>query len=155
MYEGVTRKAILALKYRFIYSVAEEIVNSLNFFDTPFNNHTVVLPIPLHIRRERWRGFNQAEILGKFIAKKYNWEFKNDVLMRLENTIPQVKLGRAERVRNIRGKFAVNTGFIPDSNKIYVIFDDVWTTGSTISEACKELKKAGAKTVWGMSAAKT
>jgi ComF family protein len=154
-YDGVLRKAILALKYRFIYSVAEEIVNSLNFSDMKFDSQIVLLPIPLHIRRERWRGFNQAEILGKLISKKNSWEFKTDVLLRLENTIPQVKLGRAERVRNIRGKFAVNTGFIPDPNKIYVVFDDVWTTGSTISEACKVLKKAGAKEVWGMSVART
>jgi ComF family protein len=154
-YEGVIRKTILALKYRFIYTAVEELVSCLGFKGLSLPGKPVIVPIPLHIKRERWRGFNQAEILGKFIAKKNNWEFVNNALLRPENTTPQVNLGKTERMQNIRGKFAVNRGFIPDVSKIYIIFDDVWTTGSTILEACKVLKKAGAKTVWGMSVART
>ena len=150
-YEGVIRKAVLALKYRFVSDIATELAENCKLEI----ENSVLVPVPLHKARERWRGFNQAEILGKLVAKKNGWEYINNALLRLENTTPQVKLGRKERMQNIRGKFAVNKDFIPEKDKTCVIFDDVWTTGSTIAEACRVLKKAGVKEVWGMSVAGT
>lgn len=159
-YEGVIRKAILALKYRFISSVAEEVVGALPTgldFENP-----LLVPAPLHSTREKWRGFNQAALLGKMLADKNKWGFSESLLVRLQNTTPQVKLGKTERLQNIRGKFAVNERGLrvllkvnPNgSQPTIIVFDDVWTTGATIGEACKALKQAGVKEVWGMSVAK-
>ncbi len=150
-YEGVIRKAILALKYRFAYDIARELAGLIQ----PSFNNAVFLPVPLYPSRERWRGFNQAGIMAKLLAKKGKSEYQESAVLRLGNTTPQVKLGKAERLQNIRGKFAVNETFVPDGCKKYIIFDDVWTTGATISEIGKVLKKAGAKEVWGMSVART
>lgn len=77
-----------------------------------------------------------------------------------------MKLGKTERLQNIRGKFAVNTKALDvilksrpsgaiESQPIFIIFDDVVTTGATIAEAGRVLKKAGASEVWGMSVART
>src|SRR3989344_2113686 len=137
-YEGVVRKAILALKYRFAYSVAEELVASLNL-DIRSDDNVILLPVPLHIKRENWRGFNQATVLGKLLADKQNWQVENNLLLRLENTISQVKLDREKRLQNISGKFALNDeakrvilSEAEGSQPVFIIFDDVWTTGSTI-----------------------
>lgn len=156
-YEGVVRKAILALKYRFAADVAKEITEAVNFrFES--KNGALIVPVPLHRRRENWRGFNQSAVLGRLVAEKWGVDFEDSLVSRLENTLPQVKLGRTERLRNISGKFAVNANASREAlakwDKI-VIFDDVWTTGATIAEICKVLKKAGAKKVWGMSVARS
>lgn len=159
-YEGIIRKAILALKYRFASSLAEEIVNILNISGLKIAN-AIIVPVPLHKKRENWRGFNQSAVLGKMLAEKNNWEYKDNLVLRLENTMPQAKLSKEERLRNISGKFAVNEDALnvilsvaEGSRQTFVIFDDVWTTGATIGEIAKELKKAGAKEVWGMSVAR-
>ncbi len=161
-YDGVIRKAILALKYRFAHSIAEELVNCLDDKKLAFKE-AILVPIPLHRHRENWRGFNQAAVLGKILAEKEDWRFNENLLLRLTDSTPQVKLGREKRLRNIRGKFAaikprdereqVLRGELLD--KTIILFDDVWTTGATMAEACRVLKKAGAKEVWGMSVART
>lgn len=153
-YDGVIRKAILALKYRFAHKVAEEIVKNCKLQ----GDNCLLVPIPLHRRRENWRGFNQSAILGRLLAEKAGWAFVDNLLLRLQDSTPQVKLDREHRLRNICGKFAVNekeVGLLRDEKTRFVIFDDVWTTGATISEAGRVLKKAGAKQVWGMSVART
>jgi len=154
-YEGVVRKAIISIKYKFAYDISKELVDILP--SKIFLSGSFLIPVPLHKRRENWRGFNQSSILGKFLAEKAGMFFEERLLLRLENTTPQVKLGRSERLRNIRGKFAVNPTYQPliKGYQTVVVFDDVWTTGATITEACKVLKKAGAKEVWGLTIAKT
>lgn len=159
-YEGVIRKAILAIKYRFAFDITKELVEGLNM-DLNLRK-AVIVPVPLHIKREKWRGFNQAALLGKLLADKAKLKFNDKLVLRLENSSPQVKLGKVERLQNIRGKFAVNSEVlrailseVEGSQPTFVLFDDVWTTGATINEVAKELKKAGAKEVWGMSVAKS
>ncbi len=163
-YEGVVRKAIIALKYKFVFDIAEELASL--FAERIKNskltiNNTVLIPVPLHKRRENWRGFNQSEILGRLVAQKLGWGFAPKVVIRLENTIPQAHLGRQERLRNLRGKFAVNESAlrsilseVEGLNPTFVIFDDVWTTGSTIKEIESVLTKNGIKDVWGMTVAR-
>lgn len=157
-YNGVVRKAIIALKYKFATDVSEELVdictNKLKN-NLPITK-AVLIPIPLHTKRQNWRGFNQSEILGKLIAEKMSWKFEPNLLMRTLASKPQVGLTKSERVRNISGKFAVNDEALrvilsdgelvePESNRSspnFVIFDDVLTTGSTLQEAMKVLQKA-------------
>jgi len=153
-YRGVVRKAILALKYRFAADVAFEL-GELASQQIPSQNtvhclqNTILVPIPLHKKRQNWRGFNQAEAIGAQIAKNLGWKYRNDILVRTEAGEPQVGLSKKERVQNISGKYAVNNSFRSTdySSRTVVLFDDVATTGSTLAEAARVLKKAGAKRV--------
>ena len=153
-YEGIIRKAIVKIKYNFAYDIAQELANAVVKNMNLDLKNVILVPIPLHKSRKNWRGFNQSEILGKLIAKNLSWEFNKDLLIRPIEGKNQVGLPQSDRVRNIRGKFAVNNEKALNFNHQFVIFDDVVTTGSTLKEAIKVLKKAGAKKVLGLTIAR-
>ena len=150
-YDGALRKSLISLKYKFTYDVAQCIVETIDkraLFPLP--KEAIFVPIPLYKSRQNWRGFNQSEILGKLVTAKFGWKFEPNLLLRNKKTHQQTGLARQEREKNIRGAFSLNPNF--DLNtKSYVLFDDVWTTGSTMKEACKVLKRNGAKKVWGLT----
>lgn len=159
-YEGVVRKAILALKYKFATDVVDELaaicVDRLaSAFGFKSQDSVVLVPIPLHPKRQNWRGFNQTFVLGEEIAGKMGWQFASNLLVRKRNTKPQVGLKGYERVQNLRGVFAVNNRYQPLAvgHQSLVIFDDVYTTGSTINEAGKVLIKAGCKKIFSLTIA--
>jgi competence protein ComFC len=110
-----------------------------------------VIPVPLHKKRLNWRGFNQAEIIARYLAEKFGLPFSG-YLLRIKYQKPQAKLGEAERKENIKGCFAWS-GKNPCGKNILLI-DDVATTGSTLDEAAGVLKTAGSKKVWGLVIAK-
>jgi len=156
-YEGVIRKAILALKYKFAEDITKELSvlgsNELENYKLQIKN-CILIPIPLHKRRKNWRGFNQAEVLGEKISNQLSWGYENEILVRKLASTPQVKLGKNERLRNLSGKFAVNKSKVDSSqfvDKTIILFDDVWTTGATMRESCKTLKRSGVKNVWGLT----
>jgi len=155
-YDGVIRKAILALKYRFAYEIADELglcsMRAVGGFTLP--KDAVLVPVPLYWLRKNWRGFNQSEMVGKAVAQKLGWEFAPDLLVRRQMKIPQTELKRDERLQNAQGVFVVSRNIDVSQYRCIVLFDDVWTTGSTLKEAAKVLKKAGAKKVWGLTLAK-
>lgn len=155
---GVVKKTISKLKYSFAYDIATPLaqVCSDNLKNIIHLQNIVLVPIPLHRKRQNWRGFNQTEELAKILAKKLKWELNTKLLIRVRHTRPQIGLKNIERVRNICGEFAVNAEAFEheDQGKTIVLFDDIWTSGSTISEACKELKKNGFKDVWGLTIAR-
>lgn len=160
-YRGVIRKAIISLKYKFAYDIADELVSRLanSLITNKFfaNKKFVLIPIPLYWRRENFRGFNQSEILGKKIAEKMNWKFIPDLLVRNKNTKPQVGLKGFARHQNLSGVFSINPDYLSNSLVIYssiVLFDDVYTTGSTIKEAKKILQKAGFNKVYSLTIAR-
>jgi ComF family protein len=115
-------------------------------------NSNILVPIPIHWHRENVRGFNQSEEIGKIVAGEMNWEFNPDLLIKTRQTISQVELTVEKRKQNLQGVFTVDSKFqIPDS---IIIFDDVFTTGSTLREAAKVLKRAGVQKVWGLTIAR-
>lgn len=153
-YKGGLRDSIISLKYRFAYDVAFElantIVNECNIRSVKFPKNSVMVPIPLHPKRQRWRGFNHVEIVGKSVSDQLGMQFTPDLLTRKKHKAPQVELSRSDRKRSIQGVFDVDPMKI-EKNKTFVIFDDVYTTGSTLGEAARVLKKNGALVVWGLT----
>ena len=156
-YQGVMRKALITLKYKFAYEIANEIsvflADKLSHPTLNSFKNALFVPIPSHPLRKDWRGFNQAEIIGKSISDIFGWRFAPEILFRKRIVAPQTGLRGKERRQNIRGVFCLN----PD-HKLHatgcILFDDVWTTGSTLKEACKVLKRKGAKTIWGLTIAR-
>ncbi len=106
----------------------------------------LVVPIPLHVSRLRHRGFNQAAIMGKAVAKGLGLPLQLGILERRKASPPQVGLSRAQRRENVKGAFYVRT---PDliKRKNILLVDDVYTTGATLKEASRELRRKGAEQV--------
>ena len=113
------------------------------FPDFDFTDYSLILPVPLHIRRLRERGFNQALILAKAIGKKYSIPVNFSLLKRRKFTLTQTGLDKKEREKNIRGAFAVTDNAKTEGKNI-ILIDDVYTTGATINQCAKTLIKAGA-----------
>lgn len=162
-YKGIIKKAITKLKYRFVTDLAEDLIELFLSFcgeNKTFSHlcqkeDLFLAPIPLHPAREKWRGFNQAGLLGRMIAENLGIGFAPDLVKRIKNTKPQIQLKEKERKNNIKDAFQIapNSQFmIPDSQ--FFLFDDVWTSGATLREAAKTLKKAGGKFVWGLTLAR-
>jgi predicted amidophosphoribosyltransferase len=112
----------------------------------------LIVPIPLHPRRKRWRGFNQAELIARRLADYFGAEISVDELLRIKYTKPQTKLSEEKRRSNIKNCFAWRAGGLAGRNIILV--DDVATTGSTLNEAARVLKENGAGEIWGLVVAK-
>ena len=114
----------------------------------------LIIPVPLHRSRLRQRGFNQAVLIGRILARQLSLPMQLDVLARIRPTEPQIELSAEKRRINVKGAFSV---IRPDciAGKRVLLLDDVMTTGSTLDECAKELKKAGADMVIAVTTART
>ena len=114
----------------------------------------ILIPIPLHNVREKWRGFNQSSLVGEKIAEELGFRYEENLLLRVLNKTAQVGLNREDRLTNMKEVFKVNKKIKIDNKYLYLVFDDVWTTGATLKECCFILKKMGAKSVWALTIAR-
>jgi ComF family protein len=104
-------------------------------------NIDLIIPMPMHPQRLKERGFNQALEIAKILCKKSKEKLDYKSVERQTLTPPQASLPLKERVKNIKGAFKVNADF---AGKRIAIVDDVMTTGASLNELAKTLKKAGA-----------
>jgi len=156
LYENAIKEAITKLKYKFVTDLGKELINlAASRLPTQIHNAPILIPVPLHPRRQRWRGFNQAELLGRMLGEKLDWQVQADILLRHRHTKPQTELKGKERKENIKGAFRIkkNSKFVIPNSR-FIIFDDVWTTGSTLRECGSVLRRAKAKQVWGLTLAR-
>ena len=149
---------IYALKYQFLQKTIPALVwllqESLAHHPLPLPD--LIIPVPLHSRRLRWRGFNQAELLAQELQKNLApglvIPLDTTSLKRIRLTQPQMKTDtRGERLQNIMGAFLVRPEIAgPLVGKYVWLIDDVATTGTTLNECARALKLAGVKKVWGI-----
>ena len=111
-----------------------------------------IIPVPLHSARERERGFNQAALLAKLLGRTSGIPVQ-EALNRVRYTTSQTAFDRAERIENLRGAFQVRENSDVRNMRLLLV-DDVLTTGSTLSECARVLKKAGALSVHAITAAR-
>ncbi len=112
----------------------------------------LLVPIPLHDTRLRFRGFNQSVELCRYIRSPLGLPFSSSALLRIRNTTPQSRLAAPQRHTNLLGAFRADSSQI--SGKIILLIDDVATTNSTLNEAARTLIEAGALRVLALVAAK-
>ncbi len=110
-------------------------------------------PIPLHIRRKNWRGFNQSEVICQAMSEVFEIPYQN-ILVRTKNTKTQKDLSAPERQSNMQNAFAISKDFFGNIPHKVILIDDVTTTGKTFLEATRVLKQAGVQEVWCVSLAK-
>jgi ComF family protein len=102
--------------------------------------------VPLHRTRLRWRGFNQAALLGVALARRLNCPLDVATLARVHSTPSQTARDRAERRRNVRDAFAVRRPLRVAGQRVLLV-DDVMTTGATADECARMLRAAGARRI--------
>lgn len=109
-------------------------------------SYDIIIPVPIHKKRYKERGYNQSELLASEIAKTLNISIEKRVLIKNVNNTPQSKLSKIERKNNANGVYKIiNAQKI--KNKKIIIIDDIYTTGSTANECSKLLKQAGASEI--------
>ena len=149
-------KSIHSFKYNFARDLSQPLgqlmVSTMSHFSS-FAVPEIIVPIPLHQRRLRWRGFNQSELLADVIAKNLlagmEIEVLTNAIERKRFTKPQMKVKNYEaRQRNLQNCFVANQDLYQKiKTKRVLLVDDVCTTGSTIDECAKELRKLHPKSI--------
>ena len=156
-YENPLKEAIHKFKYDKIKELAEPLAGLLiERLQLGFPRGDLVLvPIPLSKKRQLERGFNQAKILTERTGSEFDIPLLDDILFRIKDRPAQVELRGRERRENVKGVFAVRGDIEQIKNKTILLMDDVFTTGATLNEAAKVLKRARARNVWGLVLAKS
>lgn len=113
-----------------------------------------IIPVPLHPKRLRWRGFNQSLLLARQVGRMYGLPVDPFVLYRHKETPPQTRLTEEERRRNVRRAFSIK-GQSSLTGQSLLLVDDVYTSGATVNECSRALKQAGAKEVYVLTLART
>ena len=157
-YDNRLKKIIKEIKYRRVKEALTELIALIDFGSIKklknfLSGFFLIQPIPLHLSKEKERGFNQAGLIANYLAKDLNVSLVQG-LIRKRPTKTQAQLSKKkDRLKNINGAFcATNKRTIKGKNILLV--DDVLTTGSTIKEAARTLKKAGANKIYAFTLAK-
>lgn len=155
-YRGPIRQALKSIKYQGAYGIAQELSGLVTSQYHRQYRFRYFVPVPLAVKRERERGFNQAEKLAGGLSKNLGNTPVINILARILETKPQFDLKMKERKTNIFGAFALSLQLkTTDLSKYsFCLVDDVATTGATIFECAKVLKRAGAPKVYAICVAR-
>lgn len=143
----------LMLKYKFkecsyLHMTFAEIILNDSKAKEILEQADYIIPVPIHKKRRGERGYNQCELIAKRLSDKINrLKCLSNVLAKKKNAVPQSILSKEDRLNNIRDAFYIKKQ-INLTNKTVILFDDIYTTGSTIKECIKVLKKLNYKKVY-------
>lgn len=147
LFKGPARSMVIELKYHrglYLLDDFEELFRRSSRV-LEFVGDAVLVPVPLHVRKWRDRGYNQSELLAEALVKAGGGRARiAPLLARSLDTGSQTLLDRPTRLRNLRGAFALKAGATVDPQQRYVLADDVFTTGATLNSCANALRKAGA-----------
>ena len=153
-YAGPVRRALAALKYsgaaRLAPILARTAAPAMRQLIAVTGPATLV-PVPLHLERRRARGYNQAELLARELARGVDLPVV-DALVRARPTTKQHRLNRAARLQNLRGAFVMRPG--ARAPQIAILVDDIITTTATLEACAVVLRDAGSRAVFGLAAAR-
>lgn len=150
----------------------KEVIREYKFHNKPYLYHTfskiilnnvkicgflkkydIIVPVPIHLKRKRKRGYNQTELIAKELAKEITNLSFEDIIYKKIDTKAQSQLDGRERRRNLYNVYLIKNKQTIQNKKV-VLFDDIYTTGSTVNECSRMLKLAGAKEVGILTIAK-
>lgn len=162
VYKGAVKKLVYFFKYPpYLTDMRQQLVDLLyegiiqkEQFVSLMQEPAVFVPIPLYQAKLRKRGYNQAQILAAGLARRFDLPVAN-CLKRVKQTKTQVGFSKEERQRNIAGAFVVKDDLseLVKANAHVFLVDDVVTSGATLREAARVLKRAGIVKVWGIALA--
>ena len=149
-YEGTLKDLVLLFKYRRASVLGKGLAGfafqAVGGDERLWQGIDALAPVPLHPQRKRERGFNQARVFAKELAKLKGLKLVDGALIKVRNVPPQTSLEAGDRAENVRGAYLVRR---EDRirGKVILLADDVYTTGSTLKECSRTLLDAGAKEV--------
>lgn len=155
-YTDIIRKLIIDYKFNdcsFLYKTFEKILINDKIICDFIKCYDIIIPVPIHEKRKRERGYNQTYLIISDFIKELNYLYKtniqcNNILIKVKNTNKQSSLNKKDRIENIKDSFCIDHNKTEDiKNKRLLIFDDVYTTGSTVNECAKVLIKENPKTI--------
>lgn len=153
-FEGPVRKALSRLKYGGAARVAgplAELAHPMLGRLTELSGPAVLVPVPIHPARQRQRGYNQAELLARHLARTSGQQVA-DLLARSTITERQHRLDRAARTRNLRGAIGLRSG--PPAPSVAIVVDDILTTAATLEACASVLVAGGVGEVYGFAIAR-
>ena len=153
-FEGVIREAILQLKYKNLRALSETLAELLSDYliANPLPGE-VLVPVPIHRKRLRERGYNQSSLLAHKLGKLASLPVADNSLTRQRHALPQTQTKTvAERRNNVAGAFTCRDQSLKDRQVLLI--DDVATSGATLDACAAALKDAGATSVWGLTLAR-
>lgn len=159
-YTGGLQRALKRVKYSSSWDVVSQLVDVLIGAapeELSLDASWEVSAVPLYVSKERSRGFNQAEAMGVSLARVLGLQYAS-LLSRKRATRAQYGLGKKEREENVRGAFAISNKLLATGHELagrnILLVDDVWTTGATMKECAKVLKRNGVREAWGIALAR-
>lgn len=155
-YMGKLKEIILLCKFHNLPILAEGLarfaLNALAHEDALWWELEAIVPVPLHPKRERERGYNHAQMIAKKLAEYRDVQLLDKQLVKVKNVPPQMSLAMEDRLRSVKGAFAVNKQE-DVKDKVVLLIDDVFTTGATVGECSRLLLQAGAREVRALTIA--
>ena len=148
-YEGIIKESLIKFKFNEKPYIYKSFVNFLikNKKICRFlKSYDIIIPVPIHYNRKVTRGYNQSALIAKEMAKYLNIEYSDKVLLKKINNKAQSTKNKEERKENVIGVYHIKNEYKIYNKKI-ILLDDIYTTGSTVNECAKVLKKSGAKKV--------
>ena len=148
-YEDIVRTKIIDYKFNedsYLYKTFSKIIIKNEKIYRFLKKYDIIICVPMHIKRKLQRGYNQTELIASEIARNTELEFQNKNLIKIKDTTKQSTLSKKYRIENVKDAFKIKKADKLKNKKI-ILFDDIYTTGSTVNECSKVLKKAGAKQI--------
>lgn len=143
-YENIVRDKIIEYKFNektYIHRTFEKIILNDKKIYSFLKKYDIILPVPLYKNKKWERGYNQTELIAKDISKRLGLTLNTKILKKVRDTKKQSTLAKAERIENVKDAFSiVNAEKIKGKN--IIIFDDIYTTGSTLNECSRILKNS-------------
>ena len=157
-YEGIIRDKIINYKFNdksYLYRMFVEILLRNNKVVKFIKQYDLVIPVSISAKRMKERGYNQCELITKEISKRLNIQTDSKLIKKNLDNKPQSSLNKNERIDNVKNVYIINKEKINlIKNKKVLIFDDIYTTGSTVNEISKVLKQNGASNIGVITLAK-
>lgn len=156
-YKNEIRNLILDYKFRdksYLYELFAKIITKNEKICGILEKYDIIIPVPIHKKRKKQRGYNQSELIARQISKNIaNLQLENKAFIKIKNNKPQSTLSKKQRKQNVKNVYKLeNKGKI--ENKNIVLFDDIYTTGNTANEIAKILKQNGANKILVLTIAK-
>ena len=155
-YGGTIREKLINYKFNeqsYLHETFANIIIKNEKICRFIKNYDIIIPVPIHRKRYKERGYNQTELIARKVAEKLGITVITDVLVKGVNNKPQSDLTKLEREQNIKNVYRVqNSQKI--NNKAILIIDDIYTTGNTVNECSKMLQQAGISQIAVLTIAK-